>query len=69
MEMENPTKVLTPEQVCDYLSLPRSTLYKLCREGKIPCFKIGKHWRFRIDDLHVWMSTKVNGNWSEKSQE
>ncbi|MFC1888872.1 helix-turn-helix domain-containing protein [Thermodesulfobacteriota bacterium] len=56
-----PPEILTPKQVCTYLSLPRSSLYKLCREGKIPCFKVGKHWRFRMADLHTWMTMQVNG--------
>jgi len=65
----NLVEILTPEQVCDYLSLPRSSLYKLCREGKIPCFKVGRHWRFRNVDLESWMAMQVNGRMAQKRSE
>lgn len=63
----NPVEILTPKQVCMYLSLPLSSLYKLCREGKIPCFKVGKHWRFRMTDLNSWMTLQVNEGQDDRS--
>jgi len=44
---EKPGDVLTIEELSAYLKIPKSTLYKLVREGKVPCQKIGRHWRFR----------------------
>jgi excisionase family DNA binding protein len=38
--------ILNPEEVSRWLSIPKTTLYKLCNQGEIPCAKIGKHWRF-----------------------
>ena len=42
-----PGDVLTIEELSTYLKISKSTLYKLVREGRIPCQKIGRHWRFR----------------------
>lgn len=43
---EKPGDVLTIEELAAYLKIPKSTLYKLVREGRIPSQKIGRHWRF-----------------------
>ncbi|MGE5747376.1 MAG: helix-turn-helix domain-containing protein, partial [Solirubrobacterales bacterium] len=43
----NRDAVLTIEELSAYLKIPKSTLYKLVRESKVPCQKIGRHWRFR----------------------
>lgn len=54
--MDNmPGDVLTIEDLSIYLKIPRSTLYKLVREGKIPSQKIGRHWRFRKETINQWL--------------
>ena len=35
--------VMTFEEVMAYLRIPRSSLYKLAQEGKIPAQKVGRH--------------------------
>ena len=47
--------VLTIEELSAYLKIPRSTLYKLVREGKIPSQKVGRHWRFRKEAIDRWL--------------
>jgi excisionase family DNA binding protein len=47
--------VLTIEDLSDYLKISKSTLYKLVREGSIPCRKIGRHWRFRKEAIDRWL--------------
>ena len=48
--------VLTVPEVAVYLKIPRSTVYKLRREGKLPAHKVGKHWRFMRDELYDWLT-------------
>jgi excisionase family DNA binding protein len=36
------------------LDIPKSTVYKLVREGKIPAQKVGRHWRFLKDAVDAW---------------
>ncbi len=50
-----PGDVLTIKELSVYLKIPQSTLYKLVREGKIPCQKIGRHWRFRKETIDRWL--------------
>jgi excisionase family DNA binding protein len=58
--MENePGNVLTIEELAAYLKIPKSTLYKLVREGKIPCQKIGRHWRFRKGAIDHWLEQRL----------
>lgn len=47
--------VLTIGELAAYLKIPKSTLYKLVREGKIPSQKIGRHWRFRKGAIDRWL--------------
>jgi len=64
---EKPGDVLTIEELSTYLKIPKSTLYKLVREGKIPCQKVGRHWRFLKVAIDRWLEegpadTKDGGN-------
>ena len=55
MTQEQPGDVLTIEELAAYLKIPKSTLYKIVREGKIPTQKIGSHWRFRKVAIDHWL--------------
>ncbi len=52
---EKPSEVLTIEDLSVYLKIPKSTLYKLVREGKVPGQKVGRHWRFRKQAIDRWL--------------
>lgn len=54
----NYPEVMTIEEVCQYLRIPRSSLYKLAQEGKIPCQKVGRHWRFRKASIDFWLDDR-----------
>jgi len=59
---KKPSDVLTIEELAAYLKIPRSTLYKLVREGRIPSQKVGRHWRFRKETIDGWLDkTDVGG--------
>ena len=44
-------EIMTIEQVAKYLQISEVSTYKLVNEGRIPAFKIGRHWRIRKVDL------------------
>jgi len=52
---EKPGDVLTIDELSAYLKIPKSTLYKVVREGKIPCQKVGRHRRFRRVAIARWL--------------
>ena len=47
--------VLTIEELSVYLKIPKSTLYKIVREGKVSSQKVGRHWRFRKKAIDRWL--------------
>jgi len=54
--MEEATdSVFTIDELAAYLKIPKSTIYKIVREGKIPSQKIGRHWRFRKFTIDRWL--------------
>ena len=56
--MSEKQEILTIEELSEYLRIPRSTLYKLCQEGRIPSQKVGRHWRFRKQTIDQWLDEK-----------
>ena len=48
-------EILKVEQVAEFLHLHVMTVYRLAKEGKLPGFKVGGQWRFRLNDLENWM--------------
>jgi excisionase family DNA binding protein len=43
--------IVTAKEVGQYLKLTESTIYKLVSEGNLPGFRIGKSWRFDMDEI------------------
>jgi len=54
--------VLTIGELAIYLKIPKSTLYKLVREGKVPSQKIGRHWRFQKRSIERWLERTGEAN-------
>lgn len=52
-----PPEVMTIDDLAAYIQLPKSSLYKLAQEGKVPGQKIGKHWRFHKDAIDDWLKS------------
>jgi len=49
--MSEDREVLTTKQVCEYLQITRLTLYKLIKENRVKCNKLGKNYRFLKSDI------------------
>jgi excisionase family DNA binding protein len=47
-------KVLTVNEIADYLRVHRSTIYRLLKKGQLPGFKIGRDWRFNVEAIDEW---------------
>jgi excisionase family DNA binding protein len=48
-------QILTLKEVAAYLKLAEKTAYRLVSEGKLPGFKVGGSWRFKREDIEVWI--------------
>jgi excisionase family DNA binding protein len=59
--MDNPiSDILTVDEAADLLKIPRSSVYKLAQEGKIPAQKVGRHWRFYRPTLLRWIAGQAS---------
>jgi len=53
-------RLLTPDEVCNYLQIPKSKLYTLTSMNSIPVYRIGRILRFRESDLIEWLQKDQN---------
>ena len=51
---------LTIGEISEYLKLPEETVYKYARAGRIPASKVGRYWRFDVDQVDEWMASHSN---------
>jgi excisionase family DNA binding protein len=49
------TELLGATDVASMIGVKETTVYKWCKEGKLPCLKVGKHWRVRRGDLEDFL--------------
>lgn len=64
--IDNIPLVMTIEEASKYLRIPLSSLYKLAQNRKIPCQKVGRHWRFRREAIDRWLEQQVPENSNQK---
>ncbi|MGF1616859.1 MAG: helix-turn-helix transcriptional regulator [Acidimicrobiia bacterium] len=58
--MEHDERLLTVEELADYLGVPVATIYawRYRREGPSG-FRVGKHLRFRWSDVEEWIEHQL----------
>jgi len=53
-------KLLTVDEVAEYLRLNRETVLRKARKGEIPAIKLGyRSYRFYKDQIDEWLKTKA----------
>jgi len=53
--------LLSADEIAVYLGVRPITVYRWCREGRLPCFKIGKGWRMRRSALDDFLQRAAQG--------
>ncbi len=53
-------KIMTLEEVAEYLRLTPQTIYTWAQEKKIPAVKLGKEWRFRRSLIDKWFNEHLD---------
>jgi excisionase family DNA binding protein len=48
-------ETLGAEDVAGLMGVKESTVWRWCREGRLPCVKVGKHWRVRRGALEDFL--------------
>ena len=48
-------ELLAAVDVAELIGVKETTIYRWCKEGKLPCLKVGKHWRVRRGALEDFL--------------
>lgn len=56
-----PDRVMTIDELSQYLKISRSMLFKLAQEGKLPAQNVGRHWRLQRDAADAWLKSQAGG--------
>lgn len=61
--MEPLNRLLTVQDLADYLDVPVATIYawRYHRQGP-PGFRVGRHLRFRWSDVEQWISDRLTAD-------
>lgn len=54
-------RLLSPEKVCEYLGIEKSTLYSWTSKSLIPYLKVNGLLRFRESEITKWLKLKERG--------
>ena len=48
-------ELLSSGDVAEMIGVKETTVWRWCREGNLPCLKVGKHWRVRREALEAFL--------------
>jgi excisionase family DNA binding protein len=55
-------RLLNLQEAASILGMHWKTLEGMARNGKVPAFKVGKRWRFRLSSLNIWLESGLNSS-------
>ncbi len=55
---ENTDQLMTLSDVAGYLQIKERTIYLWAQQDKIPSFKLGNTWRFKREDIDLWIEER-----------
>lgn len=58
--LEKTSNIIRAKEVTDILGIGRTTLYNYSKNGKIPCFTIGKAYKYELDKILKLKETGFN---------
>ncbi len=62
------SKLLTVDEVADYLGIPKTTLYQWRYRGDGPAaFRVGRHLRYRSQDVDEYVAEQIEVTRSRRS--
>lgn len=53
-------EIMTVRELAEYLKIAEKTAYRFASEGKVPGFKVGSAWRFKKQEIDIWIKTQMN---------
>lgn len=53
--MQEIEKWCSVDEISDYLGVSRETIYRWIDNKKIPSYKVGRQWKFKISEVDEWV--------------
>jgi len=54
--MKVKSNLLTVQDVATHLAVSPRTVYRLMRDYRLPAYRVGGQWRFKLEAIETWMS-------------
>lgn len=48
------------KEVCEYLGVSRDTIFKWIENKNMPAQKIGRQWKFKLDEVDAWVKSGIS---------
>ena len=64
-QMADSDKIMTLEEVAEYLRVKPQTIYTWAQEKKIPAAKLGKEWRFKKSMIDQWFNESMDDRFKD----
>lgn len=48
---------LSVEEIASHLGVSRESIYRWAEAGKMPAHKVGRKWKFWVDEINEWVKT------------
>lgn len=45
------------KEICEYLGVSRDTVFKWIETKNMPAHKMGKQWKFKLDEIDKWVKS------------
>lgn len=53
-------KIMNVEQLAKFFGVSSQTIWRWCKSGRLPAFKIGAQWKIRQSDISKIINQKIN---------
>jgi len=53
---------LSVDEIAGYLGIKRDTVYKWIDEKAMPSHRVGRYWKFRKDEIDMWVRSGGAGD-------
>lgn len=58
MQNHHIDRYISLKETADYLNISKETLYLWVKTNKIPAYKLGRFWKFRVSEIDRWMENE-----------
>lgn len=60
--MEITNRWYSLKEICEYLGVSRDTIFKWIDNKNMPAHKMGRQWKFKIDEVDNWIKSDASAD-------